>query len=140
MAYSFSASFSDFRYPGAACPDIVFVYAVGIFQRNLRDAVVIADHSVGPCPLIFAIVGIDFLEALEQLLDGLDVAFLHILNDALFLSLPAAGVLRGHPSRPRRSWRGRRGDGRVALQHSLQHGTHVDAQGDIVVFDALVER
>ena len=34
---------------------------------------------------------------------------------------------------------GRRGDGWVKLQHSLQYGAHVDAQGDVVVLDALVE-
>jgi NDP-sugar pyrophosphorylase family protein len=31
-------------------------------------------------------------------------------------------------------------DGWVALQYTLQYGTHVDAEGDIIIFDALVER
>ena len=35
---------------------------------------------------------------------------------------------------------GWRSDGWVALQYTLQYGTHVDAEGDIIIFDALVER
>ena len=113
--------------------------AVGILQGNLGDVVVVADHLVGPCPLVFAIVGINLLEAADELLDGFDGSILQVGDDAVFLAyrqeesgevIPVAGTYL----------RGRRGDGRIALQYSLQHGTHVDAQGDIVVFDALVER
>ena len=76
----------DFRNPGTACLDVVLVDAVGILQGNLGDVVVVADHLVGPCPLIFAIVGINLLEAADELLDGFYGAILQVSDDALFLA------------------------------------------------------
>ena len=45
----------------------VYKRQVGIFECDVTDAVVIADHLVGPCPLVVAIVGIDFFKPVEQL-------------------------------------------------------------------------
>lgn len=70
---------------GTAGFDVVLVNAVGIFERNLANAVVIADHLVSPCPLVLAVVGIDIFESLDEFLDGLDVSIFQVVDDSLFL-------------------------------------------------------
>ncbi len=124
----------DFGYPGAASLHIVVVDGLGECLGYLADAIVFTDEAVAPCPAILAILVVGIFQALLYLLGGRKRAILHAQHDALFLAqrdeqarevapLALADVADG-----------------VGEGVALHHGTHVDAQGNVVVFDALAQR
>lgn len=94
---------------------------------------------IGPCPLVFAIVVVDVGETLLYGIDGVEGTALDVVDQPLLLRgrqkqsrevVPVAKANLG------RRWRKRR----VTLELALEHGTHVDAKGNVVVFDALLKR
>ena len=83
-------------------------------------------------------MGIDFVEAVQYFLNALNGAVLDIVNQALFFA--------GRQQQTRKVVPIALADGRCwfaqpsALDGSLQHSTHIDAQGNVVILDALLQR
>ena len=60
---------------------------VGVGLGNLGKPIVVENHLVGPSPLILPIVAVDFLEAVDDGLNGLERTVLDIVNQAGLLAL-----------------------------------------------------
>ena len=128
---------ADFGYPGTTGADIVLTDALHGLLRQFVNLVIVENHLVGPCPLVFTVVAVDVVETIQHLLNALDASTLDIVDEPLFLTG------RQQQSREVVPFTFAHGGGRLAeesfLDGTLQHGTHIDAEGDVVILDALAQ-
>ena len=82
-------------------------------------------------------MAVDFLKSADDVLNRLDISLHDVVAQALLLGIgqqqPAQVVPRALPDS-----RGRFGVISLLFINALEHGTHVNAQGDVVVLDSLV--
>ena len=100
--------------------------------------VVVQNHLVAPRPTIVRIAVVDIREAVEHLLDIVDHTILDILNQSLFLALRQQQATQVHPLALTDSANGPADI--PFLLSTLQHSTHIDTQGDIVILQTLLQR
>ena len=109
-----------------------------VFLRDLLQTVIVEDHLIRPCPTVVAVVVVDLHETVEQLLDVLDVAVLHVTHDAQFLTLRQQQSAKIRPATFAHETL--RTPEEALLLGTLQHGTHIDTQRDIVILQSFAER
>ena len=124
--------------PGATGLDIVLTDALYGSLVDFFETIVVENQLVGPCPLVFAVVVVDLIETAEYLMDALNRPVLDILEQALLLAGRQQQTREVVPlSQSDFTYRLAQP---ITLDGTLQDGTHIDAQGDIVVFDTLLQR
>ena len=100
--------------------------------------VVVEDELIAPCPAVVAVVVVDFLESAEHVLYVLQSAVEDIVGETLLFAFRQQQAGKVNPS----------AFSNFCLRHTeeslldgtLQHGTHIDAEGDVVVFQAFPQR
>ncbi len=107
---------------------------LGNLFRHLVHTVVFADEAVAPCPAVFHIVAVSLLKLVDEVVDGGYLATLHLVDHAQLLrqrNQHAAQVTPFALSDVRC---------RHAQDVALENRTDVYTQGDVIVFDALLQR
>ena len=97
--------------------------------------VVVENHLITPSPTVFAVVIVDLGETIEHLLDIVDITRLDVRDQTLFLAL---GQEKSAEINPTSLTCSIHGFADVALfLGTLQHGSHIDTQGDIIILQTL---
>lgn len=75
----------DLGHPGATRLHVVVLDAAVVLLRDLLDAVVVEDEAVGPGPLIDAVVAMNLLKPLDDVVDRVERTVLDVLDEAVLL-------------------------------------------------------
>ena len=100
--------------------------------------IVVENQLIAPCPAVVAVVLVDFVETAEHLLNVVDVAFHNVVGQPLLFALRQQQSGKVQPASHAYGGLGLAEE--TFLHGTLQHGTHIDAQGYIVVFQSLAKR
>ena len=108
-----------------------------ILLCDLLKPIVIENHLIRPRPTVFTVVIIDFRKAVEQLLDVVNITVVDITDETHLLTLRHQQTTEIRPST---LTYGTLGPSEEAfLLGTLQHGTHIDTQGNIIVLQTLTQ-
>ena len=100
--------------------------------------VVVQNHLVAPCPAVVGIVVVDVGKAVEHLLDVVNGPRLDVTDQPLLLTLGQQQTTEVYPFTLAN---GAHGLADITfLLGTLQHGTHVDTEGNVVVLQTLLQR
>ena len=99
--------------------------------------IIVQNQLITPSPTVVTIVIVDFLETSKYLLDILYGTLLYLINQTLFLALRQQQSTEVRPS-ALTYFRFRIAEEALFLS-TLQDGTHVDTQCDIIVFQAFIQ-
>ena len=129
---------ADLGDPGTTGFHIILVNPFTGCGIQFLELVVVKNHLVAPSPTVVTVTVMDIGKAVEHLLDIVDYTTLDVLNQPLFLALRQEQTTQIHPLAL--------ADGTHRSAHipfllgTLQHSTHIDTQGDIVVLQTLPQR
>ena len=65
--------------------DVVVVNVVGMLEGNLGNGVVMGDDFVSGCGVVVGVVGMDILEWVDELVDGVDVWMFEVVDDCVLV-------------------------------------------------------
>ena len=124
--------------PGSAGLHIVLANTLTGSCIKLLQVVVVQNHLVAPCPTVVTVVIVDLREAIKHLLDIVDGTALDVFNESLLLTLRQQQSTHVNPLTLSHS--AHRLADIALLLGTLQHSTHINTQGDIVVLLTLTKR
>ena len=130
--------FPDLGNPRTTGLDIVLMDSDHILLRDLLKPIVVQDHLIRPRPAVLTVVVVDLHKAVEQLLDVINVATLDITHNPEFLTLwqeQSAEVCLSALAH-----NALRASEESLLLGTLQHGTHIDPQSDVIILQPLSQR
>ena len=78
---------ADLTDPDTTSHDIVLADPLSILLSNLIQTIVVKNHLVCPCPLVFTVVVIDLLKAVDDSLNGLQGTILDIIDQTSLFTL-----------------------------------------------------
>ena len=118
--------------------DVVFVNMLCFCLGDFLKTIVVEDHLIGPRPAVFAIIVVDLHKAVKQLLDVIDVPILDVANHPQLLTLRQEKTTQIRPTTF--THKTLRTSEVALLLGTFQYGAHIDAQGDVVILQALPQR
>lgn len=83
----FLSIFAYLRDPCAAGLDIILSNCCHVLRSELLQVIIVEDQAVGPCPLILAVMVVDVLETVEDIVDGVKAAVFDVTDDTLLLAV-----------------------------------------------------
>ena len=129
---------TDLGNPRTTGLDIVLMDSGHILLRDLLKPIVVQDHLVRPRPAVLTVVVVDLHETVKQLLDIIDVTALDVPYDTQLLTLWQEQSTEVCPTPLAHN--ALRTSEEALLLGTLQHGTHIDPQGDVVILQTLPQR
>ena len=73
-------------HPCTTCADIVFADAGQVAIAQFVESIVVENETIGPGPLVLALVVVDIDKAVENLFDTFNVAILDIINKSFLFA------------------------------------------------------